>query len=105
VNVNSQDGVTQVTTIDKAPGEDITNVEPAPAEVPVEEVNDEEDMLMAEKIYVTELLGAKKSLTEKEQAFIKEVNSIQLDEARKCRVMNKLKKLKTKKVSKLTNKK
>jgi hypothetical protein len=51
---------------------------------------------MAEKIYVTELLKVKKTLTEKEQAFIKGVEAEPLTEARKAKVIKALKKLKSK---------
>ena len=71
------------------------SVEETPAEVA-----EDEDTLMAEKIYVTELLKNKSSLTEKEQKFIKEVESIKMDETRKVKVNEKLASLKNKAIKK-----
>ena len=142
VNINSQDGATQVTTTDKDgessevistddPVDQVekeTEEETEKLEAPEEEqgekveldnqeteekdkkeveqeevIDDEDDTLVAEKIYVSELLKVKKHLTEKEHAFINEVNSIKLSEARKLRVDNKVKALKFRKLNKKSN--
>ena len=60
----------------------------------------DEDTLMAEKIYVSQLLKGKSSLTEKEQKFIKEVEGFKLTEARKAKIEEKIKALKNKSTKK-----
>ena len=55
---------------------------------------------MAEKIYVSDLLKGKSSLTEKEQAFVKAVDGVVLSEAKKAKVAKKVLALKDKKVKK-----
>lgn len=108
VDVNTTPEGTTVTTSDvnatpvSAAPEVLEPVVPeiAPEEKSVEEtpaeVSEDEDTLMAEKIYVTELLKGKSSLTEKEQKFIKEVESVVLSEAKKAKVMEKVVSLKNK---------
>ena len=76
-----------------APTEDVPAVEETPAE-------EDEDTLMAEKIYVSDLLKGKSSLTEKEQAFVKAVDGVVLSEAKKAKVAKKVLALKDKKVKK-----
>lgn len=109
VNVNTTDNVVtpEVNT-------ELQHTEHEASETPSEEeleyeLNPEEEAeetVMAEKIYVSELLKVKKTLTEREQSFIKEVDSFNLDEAKKSRVINKLKALKSKKaITKKTVKK
>ena len=91
---------TTVTGAGTAPAEMtpvVPEMEPVvPTENTPAEVSDE-DMLMAEKIYVVDLLKSKSSLTEKEQAFIKAVESVVLSEARKMKVADKMKALRAKK--------
>ena len=104
--VASPDGTTVTTTDNGA-----TQAAPAPVETvpevpemdtkeaPAEEIaaDENDDILVAEKLYVVELLKGKSSLSEKEQAFIKAVEGIQLDEAKKAKVATKLKAMKDKK--------
>ena len=77
-----------------APTEDVPAVEETPAE-------EDEDTLMAEKIYVSDLLKGKPSLTEKEQAFVKAVDGVVLSEAKKAKVAKKVLALKDKKVNEI----
>ena len=78
-----------------SPTENVPAVEETP-----EEVEENDDTLMAEKIYVSDLLKGKSSLTEKEQAFVKSVDGIVLSEAKKAKVSKKVLALKNKKVKK-----